>query len=236
MIAELITFAGFFLNTANVLYLVCYAVKDVLWLRIFCVIAMLTIIPYYIWGTETIQWGCILWQLAFLALNLFWIVVILKERRPPKMTMREKRLFSEVFSHSCQPQQMLRLLSVSEQVVHEIGSTCIRKLADPEGLLLIESGKVNVLLDGKLIATLKRGDLVGEMSYLTGEPAVADVVAASTVEMVRWKRGDLEKLFDSRPDLKSVLNEIIGRDLIDKIVSVDSGVPELTVDTVSMDE
>ena len=232
MLAEL-THAALFLNAANILYLVCYAVKDVLWLRIFCVVAMLTIIPYYLWGTETVQWGCIYWQLAFLALNLFWIIVIIKERRPPRMTATQKRLYDEVFARSCTPQEMLRLLSVAQKVKYETGKTVVSKLSSPEGLMLIEKGKVDVSLDGDLLATLERGDFVCEMSYLTGEPAVADVIAASNVEMIHWNRDDLEKIYEGRPELKSAIHEIIGRDLIAKISSNERTVPELTVDTIS---
>ena len=238
MLAE-ITQAVVFLNVANFLYLICYSLKDVFWLRIFCVTAMFAIIPYYVWGTYVnghyvIQWECIYWQLAFVAINLFWIIVIIRQRQPPKMSDREKHLYDDIFARSCSPQEMLRLLSVANRIQFKSGETIVDKLSHPEGLMLIESGLTRVEVDDRVVANLERGDFVCEMSYLTGEPAVANVIAASSVEMIRWERGALNKIFEGRPELKSGLHEIIGRDLIAKIASKDQTIPELEVETISM--
>ncbi len=224
--------AIYFLYVANILYLVCYGVRDVLWLRIFCVIALVTILPYYMWGTESIQNSCILWNLAFLAINAFWIVVIFRERQPPKMTDDQKQLFSDVFEKSCSAQEMLRLLTVSESKSADVGTKLITRATHPDGLILIEQGTANVVFDSELLAKLGRGDFLGEMNYLTNEPASADVVAATHVQYRIWKRAALNKVFEGRPELKSAVHEIIGHDLVRKLTSGESKIPELTVETI----
>lgn len=228
------TTALIFLNFANILYLVCYAVRDVLWLRLFCVTAMCAIMPYYVWGEETPLMFCIWWNVIFMAINIFWIVVIIRQRQPPKMTYKQKQLFAEVFEPSCSPREMLTLLAVSERVEFQIGELVVNRSSNPNGLMLIEQGQANVTIerDGAVLATLGRGDFIGEMSFLTGEPAVADVAACTPLKIIRWEKKQLENLFESRHDLKSVINEIIGRDLVHKIVSNDVQLPELSVDTV----
>ena len=224
-----------FLFAANLLYLVCYVVRDVLWLRIFCVVAIVTIMPYFIWGIDgQVQWSCIGWNLLFFAINMFWIVVIFQQRRPPKMTATQRLLYDDVFSKSCSPQEMLKLLSVSTSKTIETNEKLIEKLAPPEGLILIEEGVANVLVDDNLVAQLRRGDFVGEMSYLTGEPAVADVVASNPIQVIAWKSSDLEKLFAGRPELNSALHQIIGIDLVGKLTSKETLVPELSVETVTI--
>lgn len=224
--------AIYFLYVANILYLVCYGVRDVLWLRIFCVIALVTILPYYMWGTESIQNSCILWNLAFLAINLFWIIVIFRERQPPKMTDEQKQLYSDVFQKSCSPQEMLKLLCVSESKSASVGTKLITKATHPDGLILVEQGTANVVVDSVMLAKLGRGDFLGEMNYLTNEPASADVVAATHVQYRLWKKEALNKVFEGRPELKSAVNEIIGHDLIRKLTSGESKIPELSVETV----
>lgn len=226
--------AAFFLNAANILYLVCYGVRDVLWLRIFCVTAIVTIMPYYIWGEGGCQRDCILWNLAFLAINMFWIVVIIRQRRPPRMTEYQRALYLDVFEGSFTPQQMLQLLSVAKTENPEQGEKFIKRSTDPNGLILIDRGSAEVIVDGNLVAKLKRGDFVGEMSFLTGEPAVADVLAGPQLQYLKWTRDELEDLFEGRAELKSALNEIVGRDLVRKLTSVESGVPELSVDSIQM--
>lgn len=220
-----------FCHAANVLYVVCYAVKDVLWLRIFCVAAMLIIMPYFVLQHQYVpMW----WNFGFLALNIFWIVVILRERMPPKMTDEQKRLYADVFKPSCSPQEMLKLLSVAETTDCKGGEMIIENQSSPNRLFLISKGRASVVVDKKLVASLSRGDFVGEMSYLTGEPAVADVEAASKMQYLSWDKEQLLKMLDGKPELKSAVNEIIGRDLIQKLGSQEVKVPELSVETVIM--
>ncbi len=224
--------AGYFLITANILYLICYGVRDVLWLRIFCVTAMCTIMPYYFWGEPRMLLYCILWNVAFLIINLFWIVVIIRQRRPPKMTDHQKRLYSDVFEKSCTPQEMLKLLSIANPETAAIGGKIVQKSSYPNGLMLVDQGAAHVFVGEDLVAKLGRGDFVAEMSYLTGEPAVADVVAATPLKYLKWSRIELEKLFAGRPELKSALNEIVGRNLVGKLTSTEFALPELSVDSV----
>ncbi|MEM9411665.1 MAG: cyclic nucleotide-binding domain-containing protein [Planctomycetota bacterium] len=221
-----------FLYAANILYVVCYTVKDVLWLRIFSVVAILVFMPYYIWGTETTQIDCIFWNMLFLSINAFWIFVIIQQRRPPRMSESEKRLFEDVFHQSCSEREMLELLSAAKQCSYDADATIVSRGSEPEELILIDRGTASVLIDRQLVASLERGDFVAEMSYLTGEPAVADVVAHTSMKIIRWSKSELENLFERRPSLKSSIHEIIGRDLVQKIVSAEPKVPELTVDTV----
>ena len=224
-----------FLWAANILYLVCYGVRDVLWLRIFCVIAIATILPYYIWGIEDqIQWSCIHWNFLFFAINMFWIVVIIRQRRPPKMTPDQRLLYEEVFSKACSPQDMLQLLSVATFEKAAQGEKLVEKLASPQELYLIEGGVAFVVVDDDLVAQLKRGDFAAEMSFLTGEPAVADVVAGSSMRYIQWSHEELSKLFDGRPELNSALHQILGIDLVGKLTSKDSLVPELSVETITV--
>ncbi len=79
------------LNTANVLYIFCYGVRDVLWLRVLAVSAMFLLLPFYANQLEP-MYECMGWQAVFIAINAFWIIVIIRERRPPVMTEAETRV------------------------------------------------------------------------------------------------------------------------------------------------
>lgn len=219
----------FFLTLANLLYVVCYGVRDVLWLRIFCVTAMITIMPYYIWGTETAQLNCICWNILFLAINLFWIVVIVRQRQPPKMTAEETRLYNQIFQRSCTAKEMLKLLSVAKRETLQRGVTLVAKGSESNDLILIEEGYAEVITPGDNIIRLGNGDFVGEMSFLTGLPPITDVVADSPVKFYRWSKSDLQKLYETRIELRAALNEVIARDLTRKLTSEHLDVPELSV-------
>ena len=218
-----------FLTLANLLYVVCYGVRDVLWLRIFCVTAMITIMPYYIWGTEAAQVNCICWNILFLAINLFWIIVIIRQRQPPKMEAQEQRLYDQVFQRSCTAKEMLKLLSVARQETLQRGVNLVAKGSDSRDLFLIEEGYAEVVTPGNEIIRLGNGDFVGEMSFLTGLPPITDVVADSQIKFYRWSKSDLEKLYETRVELRAAMNEVIARDLTRKLTSEHLDVPELSI-------
>ena len=214
------------LNAANVLYIFCYGVRDVLWLRILAVAAMLLLLPYYYMFD---MFGCIYWQLVFIAINAFWIIRILWERRPPVMTAEQRTIYNAVFKGSCSAKEMLRLLHHAEWKQATLGTKLIERGTHPDQLLLIQDGSATVTADGQDVAKLGAGDLVGEMSFLTHSKAVADVVSNGPLKYISWKRENLEKLFQSRMDLKSAIHEVIGRDLVHKLVSPHKEMPELTI-------
>jgi len=207
------------LNAANFVYVLCYGVRDVLWLRILAVIAMLMIVPYYLWGPQGIQLHCLRWQVVFVCINVAWIVYITVQRWPPRMTDDQRLLYESIFKESCSPKQMLHLLRLAEWSSADADTKLVEKGQDPHQLILIERGDAVVRVDGKRVAEVGKGDFVAEMSYLTGKKTVADVVACEPMRYLVWTSEALEKLFLTHVELKSVLNELIGRNLVEKITS-----------------
>ena len=226
------TLGDVLLNTANVLYVFGYGVRDVLWLRILAVSAMLLLIPYY--AIHDLA-GCIVWQAIFILINTYWIIQIVRERRPPLMDEDQRTLYETVFKGSCSAQDMLRLLSRAQWKDAQVGTKLISKDTELDQLLLIHRGGATVKVDGQEIAKLGAGDLVGEMSFLTQGKTVADVVANGPIRYLSWQREALEKLFANKIELKSAVHEIIGRDLVQKITSTTEEIPELSAETLAFD-
>ena len=185
------------LNTANVLYIFCYAVRDVLWLRILAVTAMVLLLPFYALQDKPMI-ECMAWQFVFIAINAFWIVVIFRERRPPQMNAEEEQLYESVFKGMCSPQDMLRLIAKADWNQARDGTYLIRHNTDLDKLLLLCDGRVSVRINGDSVATLESGHLMGEMSFLTQNKTVADVISLGPVRYLSWERHVLESLFKSK--------------------------------------
>ncbi len=96
------------LDLANIIFVCAYSVRDVLWLRILTLIGTSSTIPYYYLQPAPLL-APIYWNLGFIALNAFWIVRLLLERRPVKMTEDEQRLYRLAF-RVLTPREMLDLL------------------------------------------------------------------------------------------------------------------------------
>jgi hypothetical protein len=65
---------------ANAIYLVSYAVRDILWLRVLTVVAAALLIPYYSMQAVPLR-AAIEWNIIFIAINCYWVIRLIIERR-----------------------------------------------------------------------------------------------------------------------------------------------------------
>src|SRR5215472_9905374 len=100
----------YLVHFSNILLLVSYSVRDMLWLRWFAVAAALINMPYFLLQ-PTVLWPPILWALVFTAINLYQITRIYLERRPVVLSADEQRLYDLGF-RSLRPRDFLSLTLV----------------------------------------------------------------------------------------------------------------------------
>lgn len=81
----------YLVHFSNLLLLVSYSVRNILWLRWFAVAAALTNIPYFLYQ-PSILWPPILWAGVFTSINLYQIWRIYMERRPVVLSRDEQTL------------------------------------------------------------------------------------------------------------------------------------------------
>ena len=84
-------------------------------------------------------------------------------------------------------------------------------------LLLVLSGNAEVEVNGKPIASLGRGSFIAEISFLTGEPASADVHAKGEVIFISWKSDRLKNLQHQNSSFWMKLQHALSEDLIKKV-------------------
>jgi CRP/FNR family cyclic AMP-dependent transcriptional regulator len=67
-------------------------------------------------------------------------------------------------------------------------------------LIAIEEGTAEVLQDGKKIASLKEGDLIGEMGLLERRPRNADVIATSPMRVLKLTHWEIRRMSQETVD------------------------------------
>jgi len=145
----------YFIHAANILLLIAYCVRDVLWLRLFAVAASLIAIPYYVL-LPTMLWEPVAWSVIFAAINLVQSWLLFLERRPVKLTAAE-----EIYRLAFQGlplRKVLQVLSIGSWITAEVGERLMERGKLPDSISLMIRGKVRVMKDGRMIQDLIPGN------------------------------------------------------------------------------
>ena len=205
----------YFIHAANILLLIAYSVRDVLWLRLFAVAASLIAIPYYVLQ-PTMLWAPLAWSVVFAAINLFQSWLLFIERRPVILTKEEEEIRRLAFE-DLPPRKILQVLNIGSWITAQVGDRLIEQGKLPDSISLITRGKVRLTRDGCMLGDLMPGDLVGSALILNGIPSNVDVVTVEPLRAMRWQIGTLVKYLSANPDTRNVTQRHLARDLAGKI-------------------
>ena len=205
----------YFIHAANILLLVAYSVRDVLWLRLFAVAASLIAIPFYLFQ-PTVLWAPLAWSVVFAAINLLQSWLLFVERRPVKLTAEEEEIRRLPF-YNLPPRKVLQVLSIGSWVTAPIGERLIEQGKLPECISLMIRGKVRLTKDGRMLGELVAGDLIGSALILNGIPANVDAVTVEPVRAMCWPIETLKKYLSADPETRTVLQQHLAHDLAGKI-------------------
>ena len=205
----------YFIHGANILLLVAYSVRDMLWLRLFAVAASVLSIPYFLLQPTTL-WAPLAWTIGFAGINLLQSWRLFMERQPVKLTAEEAEVRRLVF-HDLPPRKVLQVLSIGSWVTAQPGERMIESGTVPDAVSLIVSGKVRVTKDGHFIGTLGAGQVAGSTLILSGIRADVEAVVENPVRAVRWQLATLEKYLNANPDTRTAMQRHLARDLATKV-------------------
>lgn len=199
------------INVANVVYLASYAVHDILWLRILTVVAAVSLVPYYLFQ-PTPLWTPIIWNGIFVAINAYWIVRLLLERRPVRLTADERRLRELAFP-SLTAREALNLYRTGRWEDLAPGASIVQHDKSQQRLSVILRGIADVLDHGEAVGELGEGQFVGEIDTRADSLTGIDVVVRTRMRVMCWPRAPLEAFLKSRPDVALALERSIGLQL-----------------------
>jgi len=205
----------YFIHVANVLLLIAYSVRDVLWLRLFAVGASVIAIPFYVMQ-PTILWAPLAWSGVFAAINLFQSWLLILERRPVKLTAEEEEIRQLAFP-DLPPRKVLQVLSIGSWIRSDAGDRLIEKGKLPDCVSLIVHGKVRITKEGRMLGELESGDFVGSALILSGIPSNVDAVTVEPVRAMCWQVETLKKFLSANPETRTVMQRHLARDLAGKI-------------------
>jgi Popeye protein conserved region len=205
----------YLVHFSNILLLVSYSVRNILWLRWFAVAAAITNMPYFLLQ-HTVLWPPVLWALVFTAINLYQIWRIYLERRPVVLSDDERRLYDLGFQ-SLRPREFVSLTLMGEWKSAAAGERILIEGEPVSRLCVAITGRAEVHKQGQRIGVFEPGNLIGTALALTGAPSPVAATFSEPSRYISWPLPSLRAFMDKRPDLRVTLQGMVSRDLAVKV-------------------
>ncbi|HEY0250390.1 MAG TPA: cyclic nucleotide-binding domain-containing protein [Kofleriaceae bacterium] len=201
-------------HTANALYLISYAVRDILWLRLITVLGGGMLLLSFFLSPQP-PTAAIAWNVIFLVINTVRIHLLIRERRPVPLAADEQHLANLVF-RTLRPRELARLVRTGRLVDHAAGERIVSRGIAISDLMVIVRGTASVKLADRAIP-ISDGTFIGELGFLTGKPPGADVEAVTPLRVLRWQIPALRAFLDDNPELRATMQQVLGADLAEKL-------------------
>jgi CRP/FNR family cyclic AMP-dependent transcriptional regulator len=101
------------------------------------------------------------------------------------------------------------IAAAASELEADAGQTLATQGDFGHALFAIESGTVEVSVDGKKLASLGRGDVFGELAVMAAGRRMASVVATSPVRLIALFKRDVWKLEQRSPQAAERLRALI---------------------------
>jgi len=206
---------NYFIHAANILLLLAYCVRDILWLRLFALASSLIAIPYFILQ-PTPLWAAIIWSVFFASINVFQSWRILIERRPVKLTVEEEQVRQLAF-RGLPLRKVLQVISIGSWATLQPGTRLLESGIAADAVSLIIHGRVRITTRGQMLGVLTAGDIVGSALILSGAPSNVEAIAIEPVRTLRWQIDTLERYLGAHPDTRIVMQRFLAHDLAGKL-------------------
>lgn len=109
--------------------------------------------------------------------------------------LKEIPIFSEL-----SPEEAKRLAAFATETSIAEGQMLMKQGDYSTELIAIEEGTADVLRDGEKVASLKSGDLIGEMGLLERRPRNADVIATSPMRVIKLTHWEIRRMSEDTID------------------------------------
>ena len=195
-----------------------FLVKDIFWLRILSITASLFSIFYNYFIPIEPMMIAIFWNGIFIVVNLYHVAVLIYEKRPVKMSPKNRELYDTMFK-SMSPVEYLKITKLAKWKKFKVGDEIIAQNKPVKDLHLIYNGTVDVVVGIEPVAELRDGQFVGEMSFLTEKPATATCIVKHETECLVWNQTGFKDLLKRNPSLYFSIQSLLSAQVSDALVN-----------------
>ena len=199
---------------------VSYWVRDEIWLRSLLILSFATGLIYNAMPPVGPLWLVLFWLAVYVVINVFRISTKLAETRSVKFNEEEAELRETVFPEFT-PVEFAKLMRIGAWKSVAAGATLTTQGEAVSEVSVVQSGHLAVEVDGHHVHTMKDGEIVGEMSFIGGNPASATVRTLTPTRYVAWLQPALRALLARNPAMSSAMRSVFSAELTRKLIEAD---------------
>lgn len=204
-----------FVYVAMLAYTAGLLFRDQFILRILIMVGAICDTTYYYFYPEVPLWDAMLGSTLIFSATLFGLVRLLIDQAPGLVGAHQ-----DAFNcfHAMMPGDFRRLMRFGNRHRAEEPARLTEAGRHPPHLWLIVSGKARVT-KGKASFEIAGPTFIGEIAFMTGEPASATVEALPGAHYVAWRTADLRKLLEKNERLATAFSATMARDMAGKVAA-----------------
>jgi len=215
------------LNTANIIFLVAFLAKKIVWLRLLTITGNILVVPYYLYYIEPPLWNTIVWFCIYTAINLVMLFIIYLESRPIELSDLEQNIYDMTFK-SLEPRVFKKLIDHGSLEEFQPDVNLVTRDSELDSLMYVVEGEAEVVLKHGEHIIIPTGGFIGEQSFITGGKTSADVTTGKEeAKILRWNSQELKKHLAGKEILKDNLDLILTADLIYKLRDMEEDIDEI---------
>lgn len=199
------------------LLLVISMVLRVMWiLRVLVIASALVAIAYdLIWLKDPIG---VFWETLLIVVNVGQLSLLYFKNKFARFNEIEARLVNGLFPGLSKSLQR-RILNAGVWVEANVGTVLTTEDKPLGEMFYLSSGVVEVRVNQNLVGLCQSGDLLGELTVLSGDPATATAMVAQHIKFWKISRQHLTALMESHEDISHAVQASIQRSMLAKIVA-----------------
>jgi hypothetical protein len=212
---DFVSFGNTFGNLSYLILALSYWLTSIYWLRVVAIIGLGLEIIYFSYTGGNMPVG-ISWSVLFILINAFHLVLLTRERMSLRLPEADAPLLREALA-GLNDGQIAKLLRAAEWRDCAPGEILTRQDAPVDSLFFLCRGRANVEVNGKFITYLDKGAFVGEIAYLTGNPATATVTIDEPSRLLAFSKMKMARVVASDDQISGIVYQMLGRDLAMKM-------------------
>ena len=212
---EILTLGDALGHLAYLLIALSYWLTNIYWLRLVAVVGLATEILYFHFAGGNISVG-IFWGLVFVAINIFHLALLTRDRLSLRLPPEDAPLLRESLS-GLDDSQIARLIKAADWKDCAPGEILTRQDAPVDALFFLCRGRANVEVNGSFVTYLEKGSFIGEIAYLTGNPATATVTVEEPSRLLAFSKMRMAKVVAADDQISGIVYQLLGRDLAMKM-------------------